>query len=805
MTAGRRRSHNDRRFDAASRPAAENTGNIRAPRSVPITGPAHAPSGETTEFMNPESFKLLISIVLLALAPFAAGQDEPPPPPGEVFRYVVFDAGDALEIDWAVEDGYYMYRDWFGFETATAGIELATPEMPAGKVYDDEFLGEQVIYRGNFLVRIPYSVAGSRPETLDLVIDSRGCSDTGFCYMPQTWTETVELAAAKPKLSLGDLDGLGAGGGSSGGMDEFPPPEEVFHPDVYAVDGNTVEIGIRIEPGFYIYKDKIRVRALGNKAEAGRLDLPKGKVKVDEFFGEQEVYLDDVLWRQAIARATPEAMDLELELDYQGCAEAGLCYTPQTTRLTVSLPEATTVSALGAGAGPGAPVSEQGRLAAIITGSSLWVAAGVFFLAGLGLAFTPCVLPMVPILSGIIAGDGDNVSPMRGFTLALAYVMGMAIVYTLAGVAAAAAGVQLQAMFNQPWVLILFSALFVALSLAMFGLYELQMPSSVQSKLSSVSGNQKSGTMIGAFVMGAISSLVVTACVAPALIAALTVMAQTGDMVRGGAALFAMSLGMGAPLLLVGAAQGQLLPKAGPWMVAVKGAFGFMFLGLAIWMLSRILPGIATMALWALLAVMAGVFMGGLTTIGTESTAAQKLGKGFGVITLAYGLALFVGVLAGGSNPLKPLEALTATRVAGPAGSVVEEDAHAMFKRIKSSADLDREIQLAAAAGKSALLDFYADWCVSCKEMEAFTFPDPAVRAALDNTVMLQADVTANDAIDKELLDRFGVFGPPTIIFFGPDGQQRHGYEVVGYMKAKDFANHVNQALASTAVTAGAE
>ncbi len=750
--------------------------------------------------MNLKPLKTLIFIALLALPLAGAASTEPPPPPGEVFRYVVFDAGDALEIDWAVEDGYYMYRDWFGFETTAPGVTLGEPEMPEGKVYNDEFLGEQVIYRKNFLVRIPYAVAGDRPDTLDLTIKSRGCSDAGFCYMPQEWPESVELVAAKPKLAL---DAFGSNSpAASGGMDEFPPPEEVFKPDVFPIDGNTVEIGLRIEPGFYVYKDKIKVRALSDKAEAGRLDLPKGKVKVDEFFGEQEVYLTDVLWRQAIARGTPEAMDLDIELEYQGCAEAGLCYTPQTVVLSVSLPEAGSVTTLGGGAGgPTAPISEQGKLAALITGSSIWVTIGAFFAIGIGLAFTPCVLPMVPILSGIIAGEGDNVSPRRGFTLALSYVMGMAIVYTLAGVVAAKAGANLQAIFNQPVVLIVFTALFVALSLAMFGLYELQMPSSIQSRLSTVSGNQKSGTMVGAFVMGAISSLVVTACVAPALIAALTVMAQTGDVLRGGTALFAMSLGMGAPLLAVGAAQGQLLPKAGPWMVAVKGAFGFMFLGLAIWMLSRILPGTVTMALWALLAIMTGVFMGGLTTLGTDSSPSQKLGKGFGVVALVYGLAMFLGVLAGGSNPLKPLDALTAGRVAGPAGVEVV-DAHDMFTLIKSSADLDREIALASASGKTVLLDFYADWCVSCKEMEAFTFPDPAVRQALDNTVMLQADVTANDDIDKELLDRFGVFGPPTIIFFGPDGQQRHGYEVVGYMKAKDFASHVNQALAPQPVTA---
>jgi thiol:disulfide interchange protein DsbD len=476
-------------------------------------------------------------------------------------------------------------------------------------------------------------------------------------------------------------------------------------------------------------------------------------------------------------------MELELELNYQGCAEDGLCYPPTTRTLSTSLPAATAVTDL--------PVTEQGKLAQIITGSSIWVMIGVFFAAGLGLAFTPCVLPMVPILSGIIAGEGDDVSPTRGFTLALSYVMGMALVYTGAGVAAAAAGLQLQATFNQPWILVLFSGLFVALAFGMFGAFDLQLPSSIQSRLAGVSGNQKSGTMIGAFVMGALSALVVTACVAPALIAALTVMAQSGDMVRGGMALFAMSLGMGAPLLAIGAAQGKLLPKAGPWMVTIKGAFGFMMLGLAIWMLSRILPGSVTLALWAILVFMLGVFMGGLTTLASDSSVPQKIGKGFGFLAIIYGLLLFLGALTGGSNPLKPL----ATVNFGSGVSMVAEEHGLDFRRIKTVDDLDREITAAAADGKTAMLDFYADWCVSCKEMEAYTFTDAGVQAALSNTVLLQADVTANDEADQALLKRFGVFGPPTIIFFGTDGQQRHGYEVVGYMKAKDFIEHLTQAF----------
>jgi thiol:disulfide interchange protein DsbD len=745
--------------------------------------------------------RLLLVATLVAPA-LAAAADDPPPRPEEVFRYVVFDAGDAIEIDWAVDDGFYMYQSAFGFASSDPAVVLGEPELPEGKVYTDEFLGEQVIYRGNFFVRIPYTVDGEKPDSLMLTINSRGCTDGGFCYMPQTWVETVEL-----REPVAESDKIELGGLAAGNSGDFPPPEEVFFPDVFPVDGNTVEIGIRIEPGFYVYKHRISAKSLSPDAQAGQLDLPKGKLKYDEFFGESEVYYDEVIGKLAIARATPEAMDLELEVGYQGCADGGLCYLPQTAVMTVSLPEAKVVSDLGAlaassGGDPVVPVSEQSRIAQIISGSPVWFVVTAMFGFGLLLAFTPCVLPMIPILTAIIAGEGDEVTPARGFGLAFSYVMGMAIVYTAAGVVAVAAGAQVQAAFNQPWVLSVFAALFVALAIAMFGAFDLQMPSAVQSRLSAISNDQKSGTVIGAFVMGALSSLIVTACVAPALVAALAVMSQSGDYFRGGLALFAMSLGMGAPLLLVGAAQGKFLPKAGPWMVAVKGAFGFMMLGLAIWMLSRFLPGTLIMVMWAVLVFMVGVFMGGLTTLTAESSVPQKLGKGFGGLAIIYGILLVIGAATGGSNPLQPL----ATASFGGAGeNAVASHDELPFQRIKTVDDLDREIATASREGKSVMLDFYADWCVSCKEMEAWTFTDAGVQTALSNTVWLQADVTANDAEDKALLDRFGVFGPPTIIFFGTDGEQRRGYEVVGYMKAGAFAAHVQKAIAAAPVTARTE
>jgi len=735
------------------------------------------------------TFRLFLSTLLaIFLAQPAIAQDDEPQRPELVYRYVVADTGDAIEVDWEIEEGYYLYRNKLSFASKTDSIALGEARLPEGLEHEDEYFGLQQVYRNRFYVSIPYTVAGDRPETMELVIKSQGCWDGGLCYPPQVWTEEVKLrqsVASKPKLNLENLGGLGGS--------EFVPVDEAFKPILIPIDGNNVEVTFEITPGYYLYKDKISVKAVSENVQLGKLELPKGKIKFDEFFGESEVYFEDVFAKLPLARATPEAMPLELEVSFQGCAEGGLCYPPTSRIVNTSLPAATAVTDLASLPQRDTPISEQGKLAKVIVEGNIWGVVATFFGLGLLLAFTPCVLPMIPILTSIIAGEGDDTSPARGFMLALSYVMGMAIVYTAAGIVAVAAGAQVQAAFNQPWVLTVFAGMFVLLAIAMFGGYDLQMPSGIQSKLAGISNNQKSGTVVGAFVMGALSSLIVTACVAPALVAALAVMAQTGDYLRGGTALFAMSLGMGAPLLAVGAAQGQFLPKAGAWMVAVKSAFGFMMLGLAIWMLSRILPGSITLALWAALVFMAGVFLGGLTTLTTDSSAAQKLGKGFGLLAILYGLLLFLGSLTGASNPLKPL-----ATVSFGDGVMVAEEQHLEFRRIKTVDDLDREIAAAAAAGKTAMLDFYADWCVSCIEMEEYTFTDAGVQAALKNTVTLQADVTANDEADQALLNRFGVFGPPTIIFFGTDGQQRHGYEVVGYMKAEAFTEHLNKAFASS-------
>jgi len=569
-------------------------------------------------------------------------------------------------------------------------------------------------------------------------------------------------------------------------MNDVVPADKAFIPKAFAVDSSTIDFSIQTLPGYYIYKSKISIDSLNDDVKIGQLNLPKGNIRVDEWLGEQEVYFDEVFGNAYVSRANLEEMKLKINLNYQGCKVDGICYMPETKTFNINLPSPTK--------NINKTISEQVKLAQIISNSNIWISIGLFFIAGLGLALTPCVLPMVPILSGIIAGEGNETSAMRGFTLALSYVLGLAFVYTGAGIITAALGLQMQAIFNQPWILILFASLFVILALGMFGLFDLQMPSSIQNKLASISGSQKSGTVIGSFAMGAISSLIVTACVTPALIAALTVIAQSGDIIRGGIALFSMSLGMGIPLLIVGATQGKLLPKTGSWMNTVKNIFGFMMLAMAIWTLSRILNKQLIMTLWSILIFSMGALMMGLTSLKNQSNKYKTMGKCFGFLVMIYSLGLLLGSFDGSNSFSRPFNNFLYSKE-----SKFERSTHDLpFQKIKSVDDLDKEIKIANKLGKNIILDFYADWCVSCVEMEKYTFSDKRVQNILSNTVWLQADVTANDKIDQALLKRFGVFGPPTIIFFDINGLQRHGYEIVGFMKADNFAKHAKEALSIT-------
>jgi thiol:disulfide interchange protein DsbD len=415
-----------------------------------------------------------------------------------------------------------------------------------------------------------------------------------------------------------------------------------------------------------------------------------------------------------------------------------------------------------------------------------------FFGLGLLLAFTPCVLPMVPILSGIIAGQGGQVSTGRAFALSLTYVMGMAVTYTVAGALAALAGEQIQAIFQKPWIISIFAGMFVLLAMSMFGLFTLQMPAAVQTRLANLANEQKAGTFIGTGVMGALSALIVTTCVAPPLVATLAVIGQAGDVVRGAGALFALSLGMGAPLLAVGASAGKLLPKVGPWMSTVKAVFGVMMLGLAIWMMERVLPGTVVLVLWALLVFLAGVFLGAFEPLPVQPSATRRFAKGIGVLACLHGALMLIGATLGGEDPLRPIP----RNFAALGGAMAQPEEALAWAPVESVATLESALAAARSAGRPVMIDFTADWCVSCKEMEKYTFPDAAVIAALEQFTLLRADVTANDDDDKALLKYFNSFGPPTIAFFDSAGRPQEPFKLVGFVEPDAFATHVQRVAA---------
>ncbi|HHQ14684.1 MAG TPA: protein-disulfide reductase DsbD, partial [Chromatiales bacterium] len=570
--------------------------------------------------------------------------------------------------------------------------------------------------------------------------------------------------------------------------DEPLPVEQAFRPSVEVLNPFRIAVDWVIAPGYYLYRDSLKVTSIGGQAVTGPAVLPAGESHRDEHFGDTRIFRDSVRIEVPLTRPTPDAGPVKLRLDFQGCKEDSICYPPGAITLATELPAASVSDQPAPRSTPAEPVAEQDRLSQLIlTGNIVWVLA-TFTGLGLLLAFTPCVLPMVPILSGIIAGQGKDVTTGRAFTLSLTYVLGMAFTYTLAGAAVAAAGGQLQAALQKPWIIIAVAGLFVALALAMFGVYELQMPAFIRNRVNATGTHQRTGSFIGTAIMGALSALVVTTCVAPPLVASLTVIASAGDVTRGALSLFAMSIGMGIPLLVVGTSAGRLLPKAGTWMNTIKGAFGFMMLGLAIWMLERLLPGPVTLALWGVLLFVTATFMGAFTSLGPDSGVAARLGKSFGLIAALYAIALLIGAMTGASDPLRPLA------LSSVAGSTAERS-ELEFRRVKTVAELQQALVRASQQGQPAMLDFYADWCVSCKEMERYTFTDPGVHQALSGVLLLQADVTANDDEDQALLQHFGIFGPPSIIFFGPDGQERAGYRVVGEMPAAEFAAHVKAAL----------
>ena len=818
------------------------------------TGLAFSPvAGQTqAKSMKMPKFLLLLAITLSLLIASAFAQDnnsgglaifgDSPPllSPEEAYtgKLAVNPDGLGLTLSFTIEEGYYLYKDRFSIVPEGA-VVLDDPDWPKAIIYTDQFFGDSEIYRTQFSA--PIAVKSATSDDAVVNVTFQGCADIGVCFPPVTLAFPVSglaipiggAALASNQSVLEQLKSLSSKSPSSdtradiafaSNESEILPPSEAYRP-VVETTKNGLSIDWKIEPGYYLYRDKLNYSLTdhaGAEQTFDRVIPAKGKAHYDEFFGDTEILRFGAQDKIDMAPGTNGTG--QLTLYYQGCADLGVCFPPEQLQLPVtwnvdagatgtdSGDSSAVMTAVNSGSGAGASassanstvmMSEQDMLATQLATSSLWFNAGAFFIFGILLAFTPCVLPMIPILSSLILGGGEKQTTGQAFWLSITYVMGMALTYTIVGVLVGLSGYNIQAWFQNPWILSTFALLFVAFSLAMFGVYELQLPSGMQNRLSQLCNRQSGGRTGGVFVMGVLSALIVGPCVTAPLMGALIYIADTGDAAVGGTALFALSIGMGVPLILIGCSAGKWVPKAGGWMLAVRVIFGFLMLGMAIWMLSRFLDPVYVALLSAALALCAGIWVIFEYSKSSNTMALRTMGTAIGTTICVYGLTLLIAFLAGNTPSLiKPLSGLAVAGGTTQAGTVAS--AHLDFVRIKSLNDLNATVSTARAEGKEVMLDFYADWCVSCKEMEAFTFTDPAVQDRLANVVLIQADVTKNDKEDKELLKHFGLFGPPAIIFYDRSGEELKHARLVGFLNAEKFTGHLDTVLVGSSTTRSA-
>ncbi len=626
----------------------------------------------------------------------------------------------------------------------------------------------------------------------------------------------------KPSGILSGLKQLGAS--FTQDEQELLPPDQAFKLTIKVRSANTLIAEFEPAENYYLYKDKIAFEPKNAGTLIEKISLPQGEMKNDPTFGQTEVYYKPFQAVISLKREISAATQLSIAATYQGCNEPiGVCYAPIDKLIKLTLPVAKSVAGVLADSisndataatdfiktkqtDPKSELlalpdsrrsieSESKKIGKMFEGGNFWLILASFFGIGLLLSFTPCVFPMFPILSGIIVNSGENLTKSHGFILALAYVMGMSLTYSAAGVAAGLSGAMLSVALQNAWVLGGFALVFVALSLSMFGFYELQLPSSIQSKLSKETGQLRGGHLASVFGMGALSALIIGPCVAAPLAGALLYISQTRDVVLGAAALFSMALGMGVPLLILGASAGAFLPKAGPWMESVKRFFGVLLLGVAIWLVSPVIPTAIHMLMWAALLIISAIYLNAIDSLPTGSSGFRKLLKGIGIISLLLGIALLAGVLSGSRDILQPLAKINLTSISGNNTNKINiiESKHLPFQRVSSLTELNKRIT--ESQNKYVMLDFYADWCISCKEMERFTFTDPEVKNRLGDVVLLQVDVTEGTADDEALLKYFKLFGPPGILFFDPSGREIYDARTIGYQNKEEFLAILNAVL----------
>ncbi len=795
---------------------------------------------------------LLVFLFLPATTPLLAQSDELLPPE-QAFSLVARMDGNNLIAEYDIAPGYYMYRKRFAFAIESTGARFDSAIMPKGKIKTDEFFGEMEVYRGKLKIILPILFDKAGPLNIKVKTTGQGCADIGVCYPPlqqqlslNTGSNAGILPAAYRTKSTGDNDNVQSVNalqalltditgnsqassssqsssssslnllqslGESIGLandNEIPHPDKAYRLSAKLDRNGMVQTDILIYPNTYLYKDKFKFTLVdGSGHSIGSVTLPGGDIKNDEFFGRMEVYHEQVSIAIPVVSDANASNQYTLAYQYQGCVEDLICYPPITKYLNIdradgligigdrqtSSPVSLTADSSTAGSSPGTteapPVSEQGYFAQLLQNGSILLIVGLFFLAGVGLTFTPCVFPMIPILSSIIAGQGESITTQKAFSLSLVYVLCMATTYAIIGAIVGFYGAEfnIQIWFQDPIILSIFAAVFVLLALSMFGFYEIQMPNAIQSRLTALSNSQQGGTLIGVGIMGFFSAIIVGPCITAPLVGALIFISQTQDWQLGGLALFALGLGMGVPLLVVGTSAGNLLPRAGLWMDRVKVIFGVVLLAVAIWLLERFLPTDITMLLIAALVITSAIYMGALESLPENTSGWKKLNRGLGIILLIYGTAYLLGAAAGSKDLVQPLKGLSRSLAQG--SSIGEQSEGLVFRQIKGQQGLQLALASSVAQNIPTMLDFYADWCISCKVMEKYAFTHPEVLRALERVASLQTDVTDNDAIDIALMNSLGIYGPPAILFFDAQGREMRNRRVVGEMSGEEFAAHV--------------
>lgn len=733
--------------------------------------------------------KLFIILTLFgAASQWARADEDELLPPDEAFQFSaeVVD-GNTIQADWKIADGYYLYHNKFRFLLTGEGVIPGEPQFPPGKIKSDPAFGDVEVYLHNTSATLPLQRDYKDATTVELEVRYQGCNEpVGVCYPPQTKRVSLDLPAVSAKV-----DSLNSLSDYLGGANEpdFLPVDQAFRLIVESRDKNTLVARFSIADGYYLYRDKMKF-AVTSGGAIGGIQLPEGDQKEDDYLGKTTVYHNNA---DVVIPLLNAGDKVELKAEYQGCAEQGICYPPVKKTINVAMANAPTggsASATNVASAPTPPAATKPPAG----NKTFWSAILAAFGIGVLLSFTPCVLPMIPILSSMIVGQStEKPSKTRSGLLSLAYVLGTAATFTVAGVLAGLTGDQLQAYFQNAWAIGIIALIFFFMALSMFGLYEIQMPSFIQSKVQNSTQNIKSGSFIAIFLVGMLSALIVGACVSPPLIAALSVAIVNQDPVLGGAIMFAMAMGMGVVLILIGIGAGSLVPKAGTWMDVVKYVFGVMLLAVAIYLLGT-LPQVPVLLLWGILFIIVGIYMGATQALPEGASGWRYLWKGIGTILLIWGIASLIGGWEGNRDPLHPLEGVRFGGSGPGNGAVTETHSGSVFTKVSSIADLNQKLASAKAAGKPVILDYFATWCTDCVRMEKTTFEDPKVRSVLNKKfVMLQADVTdPNRAETKALKKRYGIFGPPAMLFFDASGALRKDLSSYGYKSSDEFLAHIS-------------